>query len=522
MIGKSVGNYRIVEKIGAGGVGEVYRAVDLMLERPVAIKVLRPEYATRSAVVERFRSEAQTLARLNHPNIATLFSFVRDGEALLMVMEFVEGTTLAKLVRGGSGMALGTALPLFLQALDAIGHAHELGIVHRDIKGSNLMLNTDARIKVMDFGIARMIGSERLTRHGQLVGTPDYMSPEQIRGEETDERSDIYALGVLLYEMLTGRVPFRVESEYALMQAHVEQSPRRPGELVPGLSEAIEKAILRALAKEPAERFSTTDQFRTALVGERRRAGDRASKRRRPADGGEAPNPVKGPSEHEGATQQLSTPAEKTTAASEAKTRVSRRKTGGKAAKRTRRTKKRSEAARSGAKPRASGGASSLGATRVIEPDAAQAAAWPEPAVAREAANRVQRDFAQTFTMTASAVAIGLILVAVGVNAIRHRPGEAEATASQSAEEPEAPAVSMPTAARSREADRPTPSVTGPVPRTGELRTALRPMRRTPSRSTRERASRKVVRSGDSFVIDRGVSSESRGGQDGEWVIRKQ
>jgi serine/threonine-protein kinase len=311
MIGKSVGKYRIVEKIGAGGVGEVYRAVDLMLERPVAIKVLRPEYASRAAVVERFRSEAQTLARLNHPNIATLFSFVRDGEALLMVMEFVEGTTLAKLVRGGSGMALGTALPLFLQALDAIGHAHELGIVHRDIKGSNLMLNTDARIKVMDFGIARMIGSERLTRHGQLVGTPDYMSPEQIRGEETDERSDIYALGVLLYEMLTGRVPFRVESEYALMQAHVEQSPRRPGELVPGLSEAIDKAILRALAKDPAERFSTTDQFRTALVGERRRASDRISKRKRSADAGKPPNPVEAPSrvatEHDGATQRPNT-----------------------------------------------------------------------------------------------------------------------------------------------------------------------------------------------------------------------
>jgi serine/threonine-protein kinase len=521
MIGKSVGNYRIVEKIGAGGVGEVYRAVDLMLERPVAIKVLRPEYASRSAVVERFRSEAQTLARLNHPNIATLFSFVRDGEALLMVMEFVEGTTLAKLVRGGSGMALGTALPLFLQALDAIGHAHELGIVHRDIKGSNLMLNTDARIKVMDFGIARMIGSERLTRHGQLVGTPDYMSPEQIRGEETDERSDIYALGVLLYEMLTGRVPFRVESEYALMQAHLEQSPRRPGELVPGLSEAIEKAILRALAKDPVERFSTTDQFRTALVGERRRAGDRVSKRKRSADAGKPPNPVEAPSrvatEHEGATQQLSTPAEKPAAASEAKTRVTRRKTGGKSPKRARPRKKRSDAAR-----RASDGASSLGATRVIEPDAPQAATWPEPAVAREAANRVERDFAQTFTMTASAVAIGLILVAVGVNAIRHRPGEPEATASQSVEASEAPAVSMSAAAGSREADRPDPRVTRPVPRTGELRTALRPVRRTPTRGTRERASRKVLRSGDSFVIDRGVSSESQEGQNGEWVIRKQ
>jgi hypothetical protein len=158
----------------------------------------------------------------------------------------------------------------------------------------------------------------------------------------------------------------------------------------------------------------------------------------------------------------------------------------------------------------------------VIEPGAPQVASWPAPAVAREAANRVERDFAQTFTMTASAVAIGLILVAVGVNAIRHRPGEAQATASQSAEVSEAPAVSMSAAARSREAERPDPRVSGPVPRTGELRTALRPVRRTPTRSTRERASRKVSRSGDSFVIDRGVSSESQEGQNGEWVIRKQ
>src|SRR5215468_5816484 len=207
MINTVVGNYKIVEKIGEGGMGAVYKGVDLMLEREVAIKALRPELARQPDVVERFRAEAVTLARLNHPNIATLFSFLRQGDDYFMVMEFVRGETLESLLRRAGAMPLDRATTVFCQALEGIDHAHKMGIIHRDIKPANMMLTQSGSIKVMDFGIARVLGTARITRQGSVIGTVEYMSPAQVRGQDTDARSDIYSLGILLYEMLTGRVP---------------------------------------------------------------------------------------------------------------------------------------------------------------------------------------------------------------------------------------------------------------------------------------------------------------------------
>ena len=266
MIGTVVGNYKIIDKIGEGGMGAVFKGVDLMLEREVAIKMLRPELARQPHVVERFRTEAVTLAKLNHPNVATLHSFFRQGEDFFMVMEFVRGQTLDAVIKTQGAMPYGHAIELFCMALEGIDHAHKMGIIHRDIKPANMMLTETGSIKVMDFGIARVLGTDRLTRAGHLIGTVEYMSPEQVRGEETDARSDIYSLGILLYEMLTGRVPFNSSSEYELMRCQIEDPPTPPRTFAPQIPVAVEQGIMRSLAKLREARYQSASEFRSTLI----------------------------------------------------------------------------------------------------------------------------------------------------------------------------------------------------------------------------------------------------------------
>lgn len=264
-IGKIVGNCRIERKIGEGGCGAVYRGVDLMLERPVAIKVLHGGLAARRDVAERFRSEAHTLARLSHPNVATLYSFHREQDTYLMVMEFVEGKTFDELIRQHGYLDQELAIPLFCQALEGIHHAHEAGVIHRDLKGSNVMRSAQGVVKVMDFGIARALWSPGLTRADHPLGTPEYMPPEQVRAEEIDARADIYSLGVLLFKMLTGRLPFAGDSPYDIMRAQVEQMPPSVRDHVPAVAPAVDEVILRALAKSREERFESAGALRCAL-----------------------------------------------------------------------------------------------------------------------------------------------------------------------------------------------------------------------------------------------------------------
>lgn len=266
MIDRTLGNsYRIVEKVGEGGMGAVYRAVDLMLDRDVAIKAIRPELAREPEIVERFRSEARLLARVSHPGIATIYSFFQDGDDLFLAMEFVRGRSLSRVLESEGALPWDQAVRLLASAMEGIEVAHRAGIIHRDLKPDNLMITEAGSVKVMDFGIARATGSGHLTRTGLLVGTLRYMAPEQIQGEEADHRVDIYALGAVLYQTITGRAPFEGKSDYAIIRAQIEEMPPPPSTVVPGIPAWLDRAVLRALAKKPIDRFQSVEEMRRFL-----------------------------------------------------------------------------------------------------------------------------------------------------------------------------------------------------------------------------------------------------------------
>ncbi len=265
MIGQTVGQYKILEKLGEGGMGTVYKAIDVMVERQVAIKMLRAEIARQPELVERFRAEAVTLAKLNSPGIAMLYNFFRSGDDYFMVMEFVSGRTLETLLRQYGAMPWRDAVGVFCKVLDAIEPAHRMGIMHRDIKPANIMLTETFDVKVMDFGIARVLGAARMTREGRMVGTLEYVSPERVRGKETDIRSDIYSLGVVLYEMLSGRLPFESPSDYELMKGHMENAPPPMASLGRQVPPVIESLMMRALAKSPDARYQSCAEFAATL-----------------------------------------------------------------------------------------------------------------------------------------------------------------------------------------------------------------------------------------------------------------
>jgi serine/threonine-protein kinase len=265
MIGREIANYRITEMLGEGGMGVVYKAVDVNLDRPVAIKVLNSDLVRNPELVERFRVEARAQANLNHPNLATLYSFIVHEGTTIMVMEFVDGETLEKMIRRRGPIPSQEAIPLFKQALLGIGYAHRMGIIHRDLKPSNLMLSRNGMVKVMDFGIAKMMGTRGMTRTGTQMGTAFYMSPEQVLNKAVDIRSDIYSLGITLYEMLTGHVPFEAESDYQIMANHVSTPPPLPTRFYPYIPQGVENAVVRAIEKNPDARFQTVEEFGLAL-----------------------------------------------------------------------------------------------------------------------------------------------------------------------------------------------------------------------------------------------------------------
>lgn len=262
---RTIQNFRLVEKLGEGGMGEVFLGLDVMLEREVAVKALRPELMSRPDIVERFRSEAIALAKLNHPNIAMLYSFINFEEQFFMVMEYVPGETLGHHLQRQGTMHWAEAARLICQVLRGIEHAHQMGIIHRDIKPANIILTADGIPKLMDFGIARILQTARLTQVGQLVGTLEYISPEQVEGKETDSRSDLYSLGAVFYEMLTGQLPFKKNTDYELIKAQIEESPTAPGRIISDIPSRLEKTVLRMLHKNPEKRFPSATACLTEL-----------------------------------------------------------------------------------------------------------------------------------------------------------------------------------------------------------------------------------------------------------------
>lgn len=267
MIGSTIGSYRIDAELGEGGMGVVYRGTDTMLDRVVALKALHPQLTRDESRLERFRAEAKALARLHHPNIATLFNFFEQDGVYYMVMEYVDGETLEDLVRRSGALPLRAALEIFNSGLQGFGHAHERGVIHRDIKPSNLMRTRDGEVKITDFGIARVAGGGKLTQTGKLIGTLEYMSPEQVRGLEQDARSDIYSLGILLFELVTGRMPWSATSDFDIMRAHLEEPAPPARSVLAELPPDLDAAISRALAKNPDERFQSVREMREVLEG---------------------------------------------------------------------------------------------------------------------------------------------------------------------------------------------------------------------------------------------------------------
>jgi len=260
-----IGHYRVVELLGAGAMGNVHAAIDTLIEREVAIKSLRPELTQDRESMQRLRAEAKSLARLSHPNITTLYQLL-DGGNLYMVMELVRGRALDEILRDRRRpLGVKESLAIVAQAADGLSYAHQMGVIHRDIKPSNMMIADDGRVKVMDFGIARVRGSVRLTRAGTAIGTLLYMSPEQCRGDEGDERSDLYSLAMVLYELLAGKPPFVGETDYTLIQAQINAHPPPLVPHTPGVTPQLESAIMTALAKRPEQRFATVRAFSDAI-----------------------------------------------------------------------------------------------------------------------------------------------------------------------------------------------------------------------------------------------------------------
>ncbi|MCS6820614.1 MAG: serine/threonine protein kinase [Microscillaceae bacterium] len=270
MIGEQILNYKITSKIGEGGMGAVYLAMHTQIERKAAIKVLHPTYVNNPIIRERFKNEAATMARLKHPNIVDLYDYLEAPTGLYLIMEYVEGKPLDEYIAKISGpLSEEKAIHIFSKVLDGFEYAHRQGVVHRDIKPSNLIITPEFDVKILDFGIAKLLSNSKTqTKAGMKMGTVLYMSPEQVKGTDVDNRSDIYALGVTLFQLVTGKCPYDEEkvTEYEVYHSILNEPLPRAKTFYPKVSEKMQQIIDKATAKKPEHRFQTCQEFRQALL----------------------------------------------------------------------------------------------------------------------------------------------------------------------------------------------------------------------------------------------------------------
>jgi eukaryotic-like serine/threonine-protein kinase len=277
------GRYRLRRLIAKGGMAEVWEAVDDILGRPVAVKILHPHLAADESFRERFRREAIAAARLAHPNVVATFDTGTDEGITFIVMELVEGSTLRQVLNETGPLPPARVVHVGAQVADALNYAHKGGVVHRDVKPANILICPDGRVKVAEFGIAKAVEesepdrptpSEALTGTGSIIGTAQYLAPEQVDGRAVDGRTDVYALGVVLYEMVCGRPPFTGETDMAVALKHITTNPLAPGAVRAGVPRALEEIVLRAMAKRPDERYQSAGDLRAALLAIDLRAGE--------------------------------------------------------------------------------------------------------------------------------------------------------------------------------------------------------------------------------------------------------
>jgi serine/threonine-protein kinase len=264
-VGDVLGDYQVTGVLGRGGMGKVFRVRSLLTDREEAMKVLPSEFQENPELADRFLREMKLHARLQHPNIAALRTALRVGDRLFMLVELVHGSSLEQKLRDGP-LAVSAALDCTNQVLSALAYAHDCSVVHRDIKPANILIADDGIVKLTDFGVARTPDTTRLTSPGAIVGTIAYMSPEQLRAEPVDARSDLYSLGLTLYEMVTGRRAIQGDNVHAIMNAQLRVVPTEPVALNPSLPRIVSTAIMRAVAKDPDRRFQTAEEFKAALA----------------------------------------------------------------------------------------------------------------------------------------------------------------------------------------------------------------------------------------------------------------